>query len=372
MTPMKDGLGKAAVQRLATALKRSNPRFDDRAFVRDACKGLKDLELKQRVQHVILALERHLPQPYPRALETVLGAIKHWDRGDPNDPLRGFAAWPLIDYVAHAGTDDFERSLPALKKLTPLFTAEFAIRPFLRRYPKQSLALLKQWTSDKDPAVRRLVSEGTRPRLPWGGHLEAFCKDPRPTLALLELLKDDDSEYVRRSVANHLNDIGKDHPELLLATCKRWKRGASAKRLWIIDRATRSLVKAGHPGVFELLGHGKATDVRVQKLSVMPKRLRLGGSIEIRFTLISRSKKQESLVVDYAIYHQKADGSMRPKVFKLRTLTLDKGSSVEIRKRHPLRAISTRRYYGGAHAVEILVNGQPLAKTKFTLTVPKN
>ncbi|HMR76253.1 MAG TPA: hypothetical protein PKD61_14120, partial [Polyangiaceae bacterium] len=139
----------------------------------------------------------------------------------------------------------------------------------------------------------------------------------------------------------------------------------------IIERATRSLVKAGHPGVFELLGHGGAAHVRVQNLAVTPRRVCLGGSIEICFTLTSRSKRRESLVVDYAIYHQKADGSMRPKVFKLRTLTLDKGSSVEIRKRHTLRAISTRRYYRGAHAVEILVNGQPLAKTKFTLTLPK-
>lgn len=372
MTPMKDGLGKAAVQRLAGALKKTDPSFDDRAFVRDACRGLEKLELKPRVQHVILALEKHLPADYPRALRVVLGAKRHWDAGDPKDPVRGFAAWPLIDYIAHAGLDDFDRSMAALRELTPLFTAEFAIRPFILRYPKKSLALLATWTTHQDPKVRRLVSEGTRPLLPWGGHLQMFRDDPKPTLALLERLKDDPAEYVRRSVANHLNDIGKDHPELLLATCKRWKRGASAKRLWIIDRATRSLVKAGHPGVFELLGHGKATDVRVQKLSVTPKRLRLGESIEIRFTLISRSKKRESLVVDYAIYHQKADGSMRPKVFKLRTLTLDKGGSVEIRKRHTLRAVSTRRYYSGAHAVEILVNGKPLAKTHFTLTVPRS
>jgi 3-methyladenine DNA glycosylase AlkC len=322
------------------------------------------------VQHVTRALERHLPAAYPRALKTVLAAAKHWDAGDPSDPLRGFAAWPLIDYVAHAGLDDFTRSMAALRTLTPLFTAEFAIRPFLERYPKKSLALLRKWAKDKDPAVRRLVSEGTRPRLPWGGHLKAFCEDPRPTLALLELLKDDTSEYVRRSVANHLNDIGKDHPDLLLATCKRWKRGASKERQWIIERATRSLVKAGHPGVFELLGHGSPTHVTMQHLNVTPKRVRLGGSIEFSFTLTSRSKQAESLVIDYAIHHQKADGSLRPKVFKLRRLTLGKGGTVEIQKRHTLRAITTRRYHSGKHAVEILVNGKPMGRRSFTLTVP--
>ncbi len=371
MKPMKDGLGRPAVKRLARCLHKANKSFDDQAFVRDACRGLGGLELKPRVRHIIAALDKHLPKPYPRALRVVLGAAARWDHGDPNDPYRGFAAWPLIDYVAHAGLEDFDRSMAALRKLTPLFSSEFAIRPFLRRYPEESLTLLKTWTQDKDKDVRRLVSEGTRPLLPWGGHLHAFRKDPRPTLALLELLKDDESEYVRRSVANHLNDIGKDHPDLLIRVCKRWNRGATKERRWIIERATRSLVKAGHAGVFDLLGHAKRARVRVSGLSVKPKKVKLGGAIEIAFTLTSESRKVASLVVDYAIHHRKADGSLRPKVFKLKKLSLGAGKAERFKKRHAIRPITTRRYYAGNHAVEILVNGRSVARANFSVSLPE-
>ncbi len=371
MKPMKDGLGRPAVQRLARCLHNANKSFDEQAFVRDACRGLGALELKPRVLHITIALDKHLPKPYPSALRIVLGAAAKWDRGDPNDSYRGFAAWPLIDYVAHSGLEDFDRSMAALRKLTPLFSSEFAIRPFLERYPDKSLALLKSWTKDKEKDVRRLVSEGTRPLLPWGGHLPAFREDPGPTLELLELLKDDESEYVRRSVANHLNDIGKDHPDLLIRVCKRWNRGASKERRWIIERATRSLVKAGHPGVFELLGHAKQVQARVSGLSVKPKKVKLGGAIEIAFTLTSQSKKSASLVVDYAVHHRKADGSLRPKVFKLKKLSLASGKKESLEKRHAIRPITTRRYYAGEHAVEILVNGRSMARASFTLTLPK-
>ena len=367
---MKDGLGPAAVRRLAGALRRSDPSFDEAAFVRDACRGLAQLELKARVQHVIDSLERHLPENFPRALEIVVGAGEHRDSGDADDPLRGFAWWPLIDWVAQAGLHDFDRSMAALRRLTGLFSAEFAVRPFLERYPKRSLTLLTRWTRDDDANVRRLVSEGTRPRLPWGKHLQAFREDPGPTLELLELLKDDESEYVRRSVGNHLNDIGKDHPDLLLDVCRRWNRQASPERRWIIERATRSLVKAGHPGVFALLGHTTDPKVRLSELTVVPKRVRLGGAIEISFALGSKAARAQNLVVDYAIFHQKADGSTRPKVFKLKKLTLAAGGSAEIEKRHAFRAISARRYHAGEHAVEILVNGKALGRAGFVLTLP--
>ncbi len=367
--PFKEGLDAAAVRRLARNVAAVHAAFPRQRFVRSATRGLSDLELKARVFHIVGALRLHLPQNPKTAIAVLLRAGKGWNAEETTGPTSGFAAWPLIDFVGEHGLESFDSSLKALRKLTQLFSAEFAIRPFLERDPERALRALHTWTADRDPHVRRLVSEGTRPRLPWGRRLRRFQEDPTETLALLEALKDDDSEYVRRSVANHLNDVSKDHPERAVAVCARWAKGASPERLWIVRHALRSLIKAGDSGALKVLGFDPKAKVEVRGLTLSKKGLRLGQDLGFEFELRSRSTKAQRLVVDYAVHHVKANGSLRPKVFKLKTLELGPRATTFVGKTHKLRKISTRRYYSGRHAIEILVNGAPRAKAEFDLRV---
>ena len=368
--PMKDGLDRRAIELIARNLERVWPDFDSAGFVRDASARLSQLELKQRVSHVIDVLSMHLPDDFPEALDILLKAAEQWDSGDADDPLRGFAAWPVIDYVAQHGLDHFDESLDALRRLTPLFSAEFAIRTFLEHDPGRTLSRLKEWANDPDERVRRLVSEGTRPRLPWGKRLPEFQRDPRPVLELLEQLRDDASETVRRSVANNLHAIAKDHPDLVIMVLRMWMRTAPGSRKWIVQHATRTLVKAGHDKVWSLLGVDANANVRLTRLDVSPRAIELGETLTIRLGLRSRSDRPQKLVVDYAIFHVKANGTTRPKVFKLKKLTLAPGQSIDLEKRHSVHRITTRRYYSGRHTVDIRVNGISLGKKSFELSVP--
>lgn len=367
---MKDGIGPDAIDRMAASLNGSWADFPHDAFRRDALQGLDTLELKQRVQHLIVVLRRHLPRNVPEALEILQRAPDHWQPGKPGDSMASFAAWPLIDFVGEHGLDCFEASMQTLHRLTALFSAEFAIRPFLEQQPERTLDVLTAWTRDDDHHVRRLVSEGTRPRLPWGRRLRRFQDDPSEGLALLEVLKDDPSEYVRRSVANHLNDIAKDHPQRIVHVCTAWKEGASQERRWILRHGLRSLVKAGDAGALRVLGYDADADVAVQGLRITPTQIELGESVTLTFELTSQQSEPAPLVVDYAIHHVKANGSTSVKVFKLKNITLDAGERLTVTKKHGFRKITTRAYYSGRHQVDILLNGQCRASAEVWLEVP--
>src|SRR3989338_7440297 len=214
-----------AIARMITAV---HPAFESRKFVADALKGYEALALMPRGNHIARALQRPLPPDYPKALKILLASLDQPHGRDAGLTLGSFLYLPHTMFVAEFGLDHFEASMQAQHALTQRFTAEFSIRPFLQQHEAATLARLKQWASDPSEHVRRLVSEGSRPRLPWASRLPAFQKNPAPVIELLELLKDDPALYVRRSVANNLNDIGKDHPDLLAQTAKRWLQGAGA------------------------------------------------------------------------------------------------------------------------------------------------
>jgi 3-methyladenine DNA glycosylase AlkC len=365
---MKDGLGKEAIQRISEALEKAFPALSKASFEKAALNGIEKLELKDRVRHLIEVLHQFLPDDFPTTAKILTDSRDNWDLGDPNDNLAGFAAWPIIDYIGEYGLDYPQESLQALKQLTPMFSAEFAIRPFLIHHTDLSLETILKWTTDPAEHIRRLVSEGSRPRLPWGQQLPLFIQDPAPVLNLLEKLKDDPSEYVRRSVANNLNDISKDHPDKVIDCCRRWKKDASPERQWIIRHATRSLVKAGHPQIFGLLGYTENPKLDFQFLEVSPQTINLGEYIEFGFQLQSNSSKPQTIVIDYAIHHVKANGKTSPKVFKFRTLKIAPEETVRLVKKHAIKLITTRKYYSGEHTVEILINGQPYGRTPFMLT----
>jgi 3-methyladenine DNA glycosylase AlkC len=225
---------------------------------------------------------------------------------------------------------------------------------------------LREWTNDPSPHVRRLISEGTRPRLPWAPRLRAFQKDPRPVLELLELLKDDAELYVRRSVANNLNDIGKDHPAMLTAVAKRWLRGASAERRWIVNHALRSAVKRADPGALGALGYGSKAEVTLRDKRITPPRVKIGGSVTVSFTLANKGAKAQRVMADLVVHFVKARGT-GAKTFKMKALTLAPGTRVVIAKKIGLRQLTTRKHYPGEHQVEALLNGRRVALGSFML-----
>ncbi|MGK0443025.1 MAG: 3-methyladenine DNA glycosylase AlkC [Pseudohongiellaceae bacterium] len=369
MELMKNGLAKPAVKRIAFALSQVNNDFNSAQFIKEAMEDIEALELKERVNHLITILHQHLPSDFTKAARQLKKIPTVWNYGSPDDALRGFAAWPIIDYVGVYGLQYPEVAMATLKKLTPLFSAEFAIRPLLLTHPDYCQKLLTQWMEDKDEHVRRLVSEGTRPRLPWGMQLKPRIKDPSPNLPLLNHLKNDCSLYVRRSVANHLNDIAKDHPNKVIEICSEWYPKANEEVKWVIKHATRTLVKAGHPEVFSLLGYTKKLSVTKPTLKLENTNIQLGESLRFELTLQSTAKRQQKMVVDFAIHFIKANGQQKAKVFKLKSLELAANESVTLTKNHPIKAITTRKYYAGLHKIEILLNGKPVAASDFELSI---
>lgn len=374
---MKDGIDLAAIERIAQALDKTFAEapelsFDRQIFIARANQGLSQLELKARVHHIISALAECLPSEFTTAAPLLNRLKAHWPESDRDDSLGVFAAWPVIDYVGVHGTEHPEIALDCLRQLTGLFSAEFAIRPFLIHFPELTHQCLLEWVTDDDPKVRRLVSEGCRPRLPWGQRLPAYVKDPSPVVTLLERLKDDDCESVRRSVANNLNDISKDHPDRVIEICQRWMQestgtGDEFTRGWVVRHGTRSLVKAGHPGVFELLGYTASPKVSIDRLEVAEPLIHLGGQQPFTLVLRSTSAETQRLVVDYAVHHVKGNQQQKPKVFKLKKLTLAPGGSVTLQKNHSFKKITTRRYYPGTHTIEVLVNGVSYQRVDFEL-----
>jgi 3-methyladenine DNA glycosylase AlkC len=370
---LKDQFGESAPRAIAAMLRAVHPGFPHDAFIADVLRGYGPLSLTARGQQVAAALRRHLPAEYPRAVALLLESATRPHQHRASSGMAGFLYMPHMYFVAQHGLDHFEESMRAQHALTQRFTAEFSIRAFLEKHPEATLARLREWTRDPSEHVRRLVSEGTRPRLPWAPRLRAFQKDPRPVLELLELLKDDPSLYVRRSVANNLNDIGKDHPQLLVATAKRWLRGAgsrrpSAERQWIVKHALRSAIKRADAGALGALGYGGKTEVSVRGAKVAPTRVKLGEVVSFSFTLANKLARRQRVMADIVVHFVKANGRGSPKTFKLKALELAPKASVKLEKRIRLVQLTTRRHYPGVHRVEAQLNGRRVKLGQFTLT----
>ncbi len=365
----KDGLGEAAVDRIIDALDSAGACFCQDSFRRNALSSLDQLELKDRVRHLITVMSVHLPSSFPETARILDEIKKHWPEPD-QDHQYYFAAWPVVDYIAKFGLNHPKISLPLLRKLTPLFTAEFAIRSFLEVHPEEAYNQMLIWCLDSDEHVRRLASEGMRPRLPWGKQLPQYIANPAPVISLLENLKDDPSDYVRRSVANNLNDISKDHPKLVIATCKSWQAERVTAREWIIRHATRTLVKEGHPEVFSLLGFTRKPQLSVEAPILSHKHLMLGEPLGMAVNITSCATEKQYLVFDYAVHYVKANGQSSAKVFKWKNLRLKPGQSVTLEKSHPFKKVTTRRHYQGIHKIELLINGKHAAESSFELHIP--
>ena len=348
--PFKNLLNPTLVRASSKALARSWPALDRKHFERMALKDIDALEMKARAMQIADALEAVLPQDFDAACGVIEAALAQpieldsvaSQRDIAKHGLAGWIVWPLGEFVARRGLAHPQRALVALHALTQRFSAEFAIRRFIVEHPTLTLATMQRWTCDPSAHVRRLASEGSRPRLPWGLQLKALIADPSPTLPILAALHDDPSAYVRRSVANHLNDIAKDHPQIVVDWVQRHLPSASAERRALLSHASRTLIKQGHAGMLALWGAGAAFDGRC-KLTVAPKRICVGDSVQLVLSLQSSSIAAQALLIDYAIHHVKANGSTSPKVFKGWKLTLEAGQSRTLTRQHSFKPITTRR-----------------------------
>jgi 3-methyladenine DNA glycosylase AlkC len=363
---LKDQFGPSAPTAIASMIRAVYADFPEKGFLRDALAGYGPLSLTARGFQIAEALRAHLPADFPEAIDILLRSASQPHEHRASSGMAGFLYMPHLFFVARHGLDHFEESMRAQHALTQRFSAEFSIRAFLERHPERTLERLREWTGDPSHHVRRLVSEGTRPRLPWAPRLRAFQRDPRPVLELLELLKDDAELYVRRSVANNLNDIGKDHPELLTAIAKRWLVDATPERRWIVGHALRSAVKRAEPGALAALGCGREAKVKLRKVRIDPATPRIGGHVNVSFEIVSSATRGQSVLADLVVHFVKARGT-GAKTFKLRALRLEPGENVALGKKIGLRQLTTRKHYPGRHRVEALINGRHTPLGEFRL-----
>lgn len=368
---LKDFYSPAVVHQLGAAIAAVHPPFDRGRFAAAALADFDQLSLTDRARHLMRTLKAQLPADYEAAIAILMASL-----GPPigEAELAGMAPFfylPHVYFVAEYGLDFFEASMAAQYQLTQRFTAEFSIRYFLERHPEATLERLHRWADDPNHHVRRLVSEGTRPRLPWAMRLKAFQRDPRPVLELLEKLKDDVSLYVRRSVANNLNDIGKDHPEILAETCRRWSVDAGPERAWLVRHALRSAVKRGEKGALAVMGAGEEARVEVEDASFLPAKPRRGGKVRFAAAVKSAAEGSQKLVIDLAIFFVKASGQVSAKVFKLKTTHLAPGEKLVVGKTIELADLTTRKHYPGWHAAELRINGAAHPAGGFELLAEK-
>lgn len=361
---LKHIFGRDLLKRISTSFKEIYPSFDHKSFLNLATE-LKHLEMKPRVQVIRDELHRQLPEDYPKALKILLKSAQ-------SKLLQSFDLWPYTEFVQTYGLDHPDISLEALKDLTKLFTSEWAIRPFIKLHPKKTMRFLEQCAEDKHVSVRRWASEGSRPRLPWGERLQGFVQDPEPTLTILEKLKFDPELFVRKSVANHLNDISKDHPDYVIQVLERWKKEATendiSKIEWIIKHSLRTLIKSGYTDALKLIDVSKAK-IEIDTFKLKQKTISVGERLDFEINLRSTSTKNQKLVIDYIVHFVKANKSTAPKVFKLKTVQLPGKGLLKIEKSHHFKKVTTREYYGGVHTLEIQVNGVVAEGRKWVLEI---
>lgn len=355
---LKEMFNKEFYSHLAFELHKANKHFHPDKFVKDVTSDIKHLSLNERMRNTSLVLKKHLPTDYKKSIEIFHKTIPNLHRG--------YTTLIFPDFVGLYGHDNFKISMEALKYFTEFGSSEFAIRTFLKRDFNKTIKVMTLWAEDKNFHVRRLASEGSRPRLPWSFKLDAVIKKPDLTLLILEKLKADSEPYVKKSVANHLNDISKDNARWMLRVLGTWDK-TNANTLWIIKHASRNLIKKGNKQTLSLFDFEKDVKAGVINFKSDKPRLQLGDTLQFEFDIRSQKPKPQKLVVDYAIHYYKKSGILSPKIFKLKELLLPANGTVHLSKKHRFQDFTTRKHYPGKHIIEILINGKIAYRKEFEL-----
>ncbi|WP_051786258.1 hypothetical protein [Endozoicomonas numazuensis] len=339
------------------------PDFDRNRFNTVIGDQLLNLEMKGRVNLIAEGVWEGLSLPYPETVKVICQAIAGCSQ---YAPMRSFPVWVASQVVERYGLEDFDASMAAIYQITQQFTGEFAIRPFLERYPERTFDLLTVWASDHSTDVRRLVSEGSRPRLPWAMRVSHLLDDPSPIFDLLVQLKDDPEEYVRRSVANNMNDIAKDSADRVVHELTLWKEQDDSKELqWIIQHGLRTLLKNGHKGALSLMGYDSELEMDINHFKASPASISEGESVELQCQLSTFNDQPEQLMIDFLLLSPGKNGRKNRKVFKWSKRTLNQAGKVVLNKQLSLKSNSVRKFYPGEYEVHLIVNGQEKAVSVF-------
>ena len=330
---------------------------------------------KQRIMHITTILKKFLPADYKDAIAKILELLDYVKNAlpdfskidDKNFGLLTLEYGAILDnYVEQYGIDDYETSIKAIEKITQFTSCEFVTHPFIVKYQDKMMDQMLVWSKHEHWAVRRLASEGCRPRLPWAIALPSLKDNPAPIIPILENLKNDPSRFVRLSVANNLNDIAKDNPETVIDLVKRWK-GESEEVEWVIKHGCRTLLKQGNPEVMKLFGFDSIKNISMMNFQILTSKVRVGSSLKFSFNLLNNNNNKTKIRLEYGVYYQKANGTLARKVHKISEKEYAGNSIIEITRSHSFRVVTTRKFHPGLHQVAVIINGNEFEKHDFEL-----
>ena len=374
--PFKNMYNEQFFDRFTKDLKLVINNFDAREFVFQIMdNNWENKEFKQRIAHITTILRKFLPADYKEAITKILELLDYVEKRQPdfskiddkNFGLMLEYGWILDNYVEQFGLDDYETSVKAIERITQFSSCEFAVRPFIIKYPDEMMKQMLVWSKHEHWGVRRLASEGCRPRLPWAMALPDLKDNPVPIIPILENLKNDPARFVRLSVANNLNDIAKDNPETVIELVKRWK-GESQEVNWIIKHGCRTLLKQGNPEVMELFGFGAAgKNISIENFQIPISEVKVGDSLEFKFDLWNNNNEKTKIRLEYGIYYQKANGTLTKKVHKISEKEYPGNSTTQIIRKHSFKVVTTRKFHPGLHQVAVIINGNEFDKYNFEL-----
>ncbi|MBE2217326.1 MAG: DNA alkylation repair protein [Ignavibacteria bacterium] len=356
--PLKNMYSKAYLARFADVFAELETAFSKKKFLTLVFDNeWEQKELKQRMRHISICLHKSLPGGYEKNISVLIKAVKKFS---------GFLSMTFPDYVEVYGLDNPKLSVKALELFTQYGSSEFAVRPFIIKYPAILMPQMLKWAGHKNHHVRRLASEGSRPRLPWAIALPEFKKDPAPVLKILEVLKNDESEYVRKSVANNLNDISKDNPDIALKTAAKWY-GKNKNTNWIVKHGMRGLLKKGNKTALKLFGWHGAEGIKVRSLKLSAEKIKLGQKFEFMFQMLPVDPGNGNVRIEYTIDFLTSTGKVSRKIFKITEGNFEKGKKYGFNRKHSLKDLTTRKHFKGGHTLGIVINGETLAEKKFTV-----
>lgn len=344
---------------LSADLKSVYPTFNKKKFYQQCITPLDQLELMQRITHLTHTVAAHLPDNYKKSIAVL------YELSEIIDEKFGYLFMP--EFISTYGINDYTTSIKALRDFTHHSSSEFAIRDFLKLDFDRTIKHMQEWTEHEHEHIRRLASEGSRPRLPWGCKLQQVIDKPVLTWKILNKLRNDDSKYVQKSVANHLNDISKDNPDWMIKKISKWNQ-KNKNTAWITKHGCRTLIKQGHQPALTLFDV-KPAEVKLTKLQLEKNKISLGDFIEFSFTIENLSKKNQKLVIDYNIHFVKNNGGTQPKTFKLKAIDQAMAEKSSLRKKHQFKLMTTRKLYSGKHVLEIMINGKSVGKKSFLLDI---
>jgi 3-methyladenine DNA glycosylase AlkC len=356
MEPLKEMFNHAYYQKLASAVKEVHSSFNANSFQKDSIKDLSTRSLNERMRHTAHTLQHHLPDDYRKSISILKDTVTLMPSG--------YTALVFPEFVSLFGKANYQLSIDALKYFTRFGSSEFAIRTFLKLDLTKTLMNMYKWSEDDNVHVRRLASEGSRPRLPWSFKLDEIIQNPKLTRPIIENLNSDNELYVRKSVANHLNDQTKDSADYVTRLVKSWDR-THPHTAWIVKRGCRSLLKQGHKQSMAIFNLSPRVDAMVKNFTLNSRTIKLNEKLEFQFSLVSTKNRSQRLMIDYRIHYTKKTGVQLPKVFKLKEITLNPKQEISIKKMQRFQDFTTRELHSGTHLLEIVINGLIVKSIKF-------